>query len=69
MVLKRYPASLEEPLQLLSLLRRKLQIDRKKADLGISLDLILILCHLLSELVSHFPCLRKEEGYQLNRVL
>lgn len=49
LVLKKYPVSLKEPNKLLALLRRQHDRDKKKADLGIGLNLILVLHHFLAE--------------------
>lgn len=49
MVLIKYPVSLKEPNKLLALLGRQHGMDKKKADLGIRLDLILLLHHFLAE--------------------
>lgn len=49
LVLKKSPVSLKEPNKLLALLRRQHDRDKKKADLGIRLDLILVLHHFLAE--------------------
>lgn len=46
---KKYPVPLKESNKLLALLRRQHDMDKKKADLGIRLDLILVLYHFLAE--------------------